>query len=76
MSSTYTPEEHNQSLNDRAERMRLAKHKMLLSMNGVRSFWATASSEAYILVHKIAIERFLPYFLHSMVFRNVLVPDT
>lgn len=70
----YTPQEHNEYLQAAADRMKLAKHKMLLLMNGLKSFWATATSEAQILLPQVAAERFMPYFLLSMHFRNVLLP--
>ena len=68
----YTPKAHNRYLQHRAVRLRLQKHKLLLTINGLKSFWATASSEAQTLVQKVAIERFLPYFLLAVRFRNVL----
>lgn len=71
---TYKPKEHNEYLQAAADRMKLAKHKMLLLMNGLKSFWASASSEAQILIPRVAAERFMPYFLLSMQFRNILVP--
>lgn len=70
----YTPKAHNKYLQRRAVRLRLQKHKQLLTINGLKSFWGTASSEAQILVQKVAIERFLPYFLLAVSFRSVLLP--
>ena len=69
----WSNHEQNAVLVERAQQLNLAKHSMLLTIYGVRSFWATASSEARTLNKRVAAERTIPYFLAWFWFRNLLI---